>query len=613
MEQKEKIRQRYRGANPDDLIVIPAQEKASSDSAGQTLRVAVYARVSTDAPGQTSSYELQKNHFQDVIARHPGWELIGIYADEGISGTSLSHRDSFLRMIKDCTDGKIDLIVTKSVSRFSRNVVDCIGYIRQLAALKPPVGVFFETEQIDTLKNNSEMMLSFIATLAQEESHTKSEIMNASIEMRFRRGIFLTPPLLGYDQDADGNLVINEQEAKTVRCIFFLYLYGYSCQKIAELLTAAGCHTKKGTSGWSSSSVLGILQNERHCGDVLAHKTWTPNYLDHRAIKNKQNCPQYLSKNHHEPIIQRDDFIAVQQLIRNARYGNRTFFPILSVIPEGALRGYVIVHPKWAGFCANDYRSASESVSGPDEKPVFVRPYSAKEDQIQLQGFEIVREQFFRTAGKITMTVSRSSLHFSTSCIAKSPSLYVELLVHPLQKTIVIRPSVSSQSKYYIPWARQKKDRLIPRQTGGSAFLPTLYELFCWKTEHKYRLSGVRLTRGAETVLLFDAAGAELLLPNCPSNQDTRNAPDFEAGISAYTTNQCIPACPKEWMHQFGESVEQRAHKQEASPFCRLSVWNTQQAGQPCEKSSRLNITDAGQLKLGISAVIKNDIQEVTK
>ncbi len=145
MEQKEKIRQRYRGVKPKDLIVIPAQEKISMEDASQTLRVAVYARVSTDDPRQTSSYELQKNHFQDVIARHPGWKLSGIYADEGISGTSLNHRDSFLRMIKDCTDGKIDLIVTKSVSRFSRNVVDCIGYVRQLAALKPPVGVFFET------------------------------------------------------------------------------------------------------------------------------------------------------------------------------------------------------------------------------------------------------------------------------------------------------------------------------------------------------------------------------------------------------------------------------------------------------------------------------------
>lgn len=146
-----------------------------------------------------------------------------IYADEGISGTSLQHRDAFIKMIKDCQDGNIDLIVTKTVARFARNILDCIGHVRQLATLHPPVGIFFETGNIYTLNGNSEMLLSFMATIAQEESHNKSEIMNSSIEMRFRRGIFLTPPLLGYDQDEDGNLVINEEEAETVR-LFLLWM-----------------------------------------------------------------------------------------------------------------------------------------------------------------------------------------------------------------------------------------------------------------------------------------------------------------------------------------------------------------------------------------------------
>ena len=147
--------------------------------------------------------------------------------------------------------------------------MDCIGYVRQLKAADPPVGVFFETENIFTLDENSEMSLSFIATLAQEESHSKSEIMNASIEMRFRRGIFLTPPLLGYDKDENGDLVINEEEAKTVRLIFFSYLYGYSAQKIADALTELERLTKRGNEVWSAGSVLQILTNERYCGDVL--------------------------------------------------------------------------------------------------------------------------------------------------------------------------------------------------------------------------------------------------------------------------------------------------------------------------------------------------------
>ena len=199
--QKARIRERYKGIDPDELDVIPAKPQESFYEDTREKLVGAYVRVSTDDPRQTTSYELQKNHYEDLVTHHPGWKLAGIYADEGISGTSLQHRDAFLRMIEDCKHGKLNLIVTKSVSRFARNVVDCIKYVRELKALPSPVGVFFEAESICTLDPNSEMSLSFISTLAQEESHNKSEIMNASIEMRFKRGIFLTPPLLGYDQD----------------------------------------------------------------------------------------------------------------------------------------------------------------------------------------------------------------------------------------------------------------------------------------------------------------------------------------------------------------------------------------------------------------------------
>lgn len=223
--QKAKIRERYKGISPDELDVIPAKPQENLYDDTSEKRVGAYVRVSTDDPRQTTSYELQKNHYEDLVTHRPGWKLVEIYADEGISGTSLKHRDAFIRMIADCKQGKLDLIVTKSVSRFARNVVDCIKYVRELKALPSPVGVFFEAESIYTLDRNSEMSLSFISTFAQEESHNKSEIMNASIEMRFKRGIFLTPPLLGYDQDEDGNLVINEEEAKTVRLTYNISSY----------------------------------------------------------------------------------------------------------------------------------------------------------------------------------------------------------------------------------------------------------------------------------------------------------------------------------------------------------------------------------------------------
>ena len=215
-QKKAQIRQRYKGIDQSLLEVIPAEVPKKLNEDNSHKRVAVYARVSTDNVEQTSSYELQKNHYEDFVNHHPGWELIDIYADEGISGTSLKHRDSFLRMMEDCKAGKIDLIITKNIARFARNTLDCIANIRELKGLSNPVGVFFETENLYTLDKNIEMILTLLATVAQEESHTKSEIMNVSIDQRFSRGIFLTPALLGFDKDEEGNLVINEEEAEKV-------------------------------------------------------------------------------------------------------------------------------------------------------------------------------------------------------------------------------------------------------------------------------------------------------------------------------------------------------------------------------------------------------------
>ena len=300
--------------------MIPAIEETGFYSDEREKRVAVYARVSTDDAAQTSSFELQQAHYENFISQHKGWSLVDIYADEGISGTSLKNRNAFIQLIKDCEDGKIDLIVTKSVSRFARNVHDCIGYIQQLKALKPPVGIFFETEHLYTLNEKNEMSLTFMAAIAQEESHIKSNSMNLSYEMRFKRGIFMTPKLLGYDLDENKQLIINEDEATTVRLIFFMYMYGYSLSQIAETLTQLGRETKRGNNTWSVSTLTSILRNERHCGDVLARKTWTPNYLDHKSVKNLGNRNQYRKNDHHEPIISRNDFIAVQHMLNNARY-----------------------------------------------------------------------------------------------------------------------------------------------------------------------------------------------------------------------------------------------------------------------------------------------------
>lgn len=564
-DQKNKIRERYKGVSLDELDVIPALPQEDIFAVENEQRVAVYARVSTDDPRQTSSYELQKNHYHDVISKSPNWKLVQIYADEGISGTSLQHRDQFKLMIEDCKQGKIDLIVTKSVSRFARNVVDCIGYVRELLALPHPVGVFFETERLNTFDHKSEMVLSFMATLAQEESHTKSEIMNASIEMRFRRGIFLTPILLGYDHDEDGNLVINEEEAKIVKLIFMMYLNGCTCQEIADTLTELGCMTKKGNTVWSPGSILQILQNERHCGDVLAHKTYTPNYLNHKSKKNMQNRPQYRKRNHHEAIISRDDFIAVQRLISNAKYGNKGLLPELKVIPEGVLKGFVSINPRWAGFKEDDYINASASVyNGTEQTSASSAPVEVQSGDFDLRGYEIARSQFFDSTDRITVTFSQGDIRFSCPAVRRLESTLVELLMHPQKRILAVR-TAGKECRNAMQWSKKKSGVSFPRGISGTAFLPTLYSLLGWKDDCRYRITGIKRGKGNDAILLFNFTEPEIFIPN----DTVSSLPESDTSVKPFTDSnrRNVRAYPPDWADTFGSNYYSHAQAQELAGF----------------------------------------------
>lgn len=564
-DQKNKIRERYKGVSLDELDVIPALPQEDIFAVENEQRVAVYARVSTDDPRHTSSYELQKNHYHDVISKSPNWKLVQIYADEGISGTSLQHRDQFKLMIEDCKQGKIDLIVTKSVSRFARNVVDCIGYVRELLALPHPVGVFFETERLNTFDPKSEMVLSFMATLAQEESHTKSEIMNASIEMRFRRGIFLTPILLGYDHDEDGNLVINEEEAKIVKLIFMMYLNGCTCQEIADTLTELGCMTKKGNTVWSPGSILQILQNERHCGDVLAHKTYTPNYLNHKSKKNMQNRPQYRKRNHHEAIISRDDFIAVQRLISNAKYGNKGLLPELKVIPEGVLKGFVSINPRWAGFKEDDYINASASVyNGTEQTSTSSAPVEVQSGDFDLRGYEIARSQFFDSTDRITVTFSQGDIRFSCPAVRRFESTLVELLMHPQKRILAVR-TAGKECRNAMQWSKKKSGISFPRGISGTAFLPTLYSLLGWKDDCRYRITGIKRGKGNDAILLFNLTEPEIFIPN----DTVSSLPESDTSVKPFTDSnrRNVRAYPPDWADTFGSNYYSHAQAQELAGF----------------------------------------------
>lgn len=561
---KKKIRERYKGIDEGLLDFIPARPQEDFFTSDSHKRVAVYARVSTDDPNQTSSYELQKNYYEDFVHKRENWELVDIYADEGITGTCLKHRDSFMRMIEDCNLGKIDLIITKSVARFARNNVDCIGYVRQLKAKNPPIGIFFETENIYTLDPKSEMALAFIATLAQEESHTKSEIMNASIEMRNKSGIFLTPRLLGYDHDENGNLIVNEEEAKTVRLIFLSYLYGYSSQQIANALTELDRLTKKENSIWSPGSVLYILSNERYCGDILARKTFTPNYLDHKSKKNNNDRNQYRQKDHHEAIVSREDFFAVQKLLRNAKYGNKGYFPEMPVVKSGFLKGYVVVHPKWAGFTVDDYYMASTSVlDGVTKVPSKPLEVKLEKGNIDLRGYELVRTQFISTMGHVTVSISPTKLLFNKPSLIKLPDTKkIEILVNPDQRLIAVRKAVSN-SRYALEWGRYTEKGFMPKLISGAAFIPTLYKLFSWNIDVQYKINGTSYKFGEDTVLIFSVDDATLSIDKNDFDPDMDSDGAYIAEKVTSSRRRRITAYPKEWADSFGEDYYRTKAKED--------------------------------------------------
>ena len=347
---REKIREAYANANPN-LEVIPVKETGKEAGEPRKLRVCGYCRVSTESDNQQGSFELQVQDHERVIRENPAWEFAGIYADEGISATSVDKRKDFLRMIEDCEAGKIDLIITKSVSRFARNLVDCISYIRRLKNLKPPVGIYFQDDHLNTLDQTSEMMIAFISCIAQEESAKKSEAVKYGIRKKFAVGIPLCPRVLGYDKDKDDKYFIVEEEARIVRLIYGFYIKGYSTTAIANALTRAGVPTITGQNTvWNSNSVLYILRNEKYCGDVAMQKTYIENYLTHKAVKNTGTVQAYLLHNHHEPIISKRDWDLVQDLLANwkTRRKKRTsMHHKLITVKRGRFAGYIIIDPSW--------------------------------------------------------------------------------------------------------------------------------------------------------------------------------------------------------------------------------------------------------------------------
>lgn len=302
------------------VSVIPAT-KRSVQNGGQlkqqtNIRVAAYCRVSTGDESQQTSYTNQKAFYSGLIQSKAGWRFAGIYADEAISGTSRAHRDEFNRMMEDAKKGKLDYIVTKSISRFARNTVDTLNCVRELRQQNPPVGIYFEKENIDTLDATGELILTILSALAQDESRSISDNIRWTFQKNFQAGIpqINLNRMIGYDKAEDGTWVINPEQAAVVRYIFERYVCGQSAKRIAEELNKMGRKTIN-NKNWSCSSIMTVLRNEKYVGDLEMQKTITKDFLTHRSTVNNGEAPRYYVENHHVGIIDRVTWDKVQAML----------------------------------------------------------------------------------------------------------------------------------------------------------------------------------------------------------------------------------------------------------------------------------------------------------
>lgn len=309
------------------VTTIPAVRTIRRDVPSFTKkRVAGYARVSTDTLEQATSYQAQMSYYRSYILSHDDWEFAGMYSDEGISATNTAHRDGFNQMIEDALNGRIDLIITKSVSRFARNTVDSLTNVRKLKA--HGVEVYFEKENIWTMDSKGELLITIMSSLAQEESRSISENVAWGKRKGFAEGkcSLAYGAFLGYDKD----FKINEEQAELVRLIYKLFISGFSEYRIAKFLEKKGERAPGGGLKWYSSTVCSILQNEKYKGDALLQKAFTQDFLSKKRKKNEGELPQYYVENHHEGIIDSAQFDFVQtEIVRrkqNGRYSGNDIF-----------------------------------------------------------------------------------------------------------------------------------------------------------------------------------------------------------------------------------------------------------------------------------------------
>lgn len=524
----------------------------------QDMQVAVYARVSTKSTEQTSSIENQQLYYTKKIGENENWEMQEIYSDEGKSGMEAKHRTEFQRMISDAARGKMDLILCASVSRFARDISDCIKYTTRLRTANPkhPVGVFFETENIYTLDPNSEQVLHFHALLAHWESANKSRRMILSYDQRICTGQYPVSDLLGYRHTKDGQLIVQKEEAKTVRYVFLALVVGMSCSDIAEVLTEKGRTTLKGNKNWDSSMVRGITQNERRWGDLEARKTIVLDPREKIIVKNNGIRDWAYVPEHHEGIVT-PEIAKAAQFMTSSHGMLQSGVPPLVVIDSGILKGFVSVCPRWKGIDRKTFLSACHSVYTDEELKKLereIRIWTGEEESrvlsMSMTGYEVPRGVMFLTRAMPSITITKNQVRFSKACHTKLGNCeWVEMFYHPVMQAVIIRES-SPENMNAFRWVTESGKLIHSMET--ISFSQAVYETLHWIEDYQFRFRGITKVRNGATVIIFSLDEPQILVGSRKQSEDgspSRYIPyttDEKADDGNYT------AYPQEWRRRQG-------------------------------------------------------------
>lgn len=556
---RQSIRNRVRNARVGDNVTFrPAKPKPTIyDSSDK--RVAVYARVSTKSDEQVSSIENQTKYYTEKIRRTDNWTLQEIYSDEGKSGTSMKRRKQFKRMLQDAKAKKMDLIVCASVSRFARNVSDCIEQVRRLKTMNPshPVGVYFETEDIYTLDPDSSQMLKIHALLADWESANKSRRMILSYDQRICTGQFPVADLLGYKHTKDGDLIIVEDQAVTVRFIFLAYIAGYTPEEIAEILTEKKRSTLRGRTVWNANMVKQIMLNERRWGDLEARKRIVIDYVEGTTIKNNNEREGAFVEGHHIGIVSREIAYAAHMLKASGRRHSDGVSDI-GVIDSGALKGFISIDPCWAGVDNDMLQKVCRSVYTDDELHeienealILHNEEHCKTLSMALHEYHVPWGVTFLNQSMPSLLISPKGLKFNRVCHERlGDCRFIEVLYHPILQYIAVR-ACGANAINAIQW--KKEDGKNYDTFSASAFAKAIYEKLDWIPELRFKFRAISRERDGEHILfisldepqIYNGRKEKTALPQPAveyipyKNSDIQNSGPFarEAAFSRFGTS----------------------------------------------------------------------------